>query len=31
MTEEENAFDKLKKGFKETADGVKEVVVALQK
>ena len=24
--EEENAFDKVKKGFKETADGVKEVV-----
>jgi|GEM_PF-5332679 len=26
MTEEENAFDKVKKGFKETAEGVKEVV-----
>ena len=26
MTEEENAFNKVKKGFKETAEGAKEVV-----
>ena len=26
MNEDENPFDKVKKGFKETAEGVKEVV-----